>query len=107
MLNEIDTSEIKVERKLPENYKTRRCRNQWMNCGYCSYEEKCLFAHNINELRVIKQTRENRYTNRTNCGSDVGLSNLNYVSVNTCGCDIGSGGDIGSCDFGGGDCILL
>jgi len=98
----------KKPKEHPPNYKTKRCKNQWMDNGTCFYGKECLFAHNTEELRIIKinyTTQNTRvlWPNNTVYATNRGdWSNLNYIPPITSGCD----SDMGSCDLPA-DCILL
>lgn len=54
------SSQVIISRKLfcpdfKEKYKTELCRN-WLN-GFCSFENKCVFAHGKDELREKNNLR--------------------------------------------------
>ncbi len=46
----------------PDKYKTELCKN-WEEKGFCSYGNKCRFAHGVDELNY-KNRRNNKYKSR-------------------------------------------
>lgn len=56
----------------PSRYKTELCR-QWEELGYCEYDDRCLFAHGIYELKPLPNRHPKYKTEKCSAFHDQGF----------------------------------